>query len=111
MAHEYEGGEIESLEGSVIGDHYHVDYMLGEGDDPQYEWGYVVDVYDKGFAVMDDDTILLSCSSLKEAVEFCFKKYQAAHPEQLISPVWGAGAPNKTLEELGYTSTWPPRKQ
>lgn len=102
--HKYEGGEIVPMGDYEVGDHYHIDYLYGH--DLKMGWGYVIDVVsgDK-FSVVDDDSEegeLVSFPTLKEAVAWCFERYKGRHPSEFIQPLWGAGAPNDTLVELGY---------
>lgn len=94
--HEYEGGRIIG----DVDDHYHVSYYVGEGQDVEYEDGEVVCVNASGFSVNEKNF-----DTLNAAVRWCFDSYATLYPGKFISPVWGAGAPNKTLEELGFTHT------
>src|SRR5437763_5318416 len=110
----YQGGTIITMSGSEVGDHYHMDYFIGDptSNKPVYSqkfgWGYIIDVTGDGFEVTggpmaeDDEKIKFSSKSLTEAVKFCFDSYKREHPGKIIAPCWGAAAPNGALEELGY---------
>lgn len=104
MTHKYQGGEIIPMDGSDnIQEHYHISYTHND----TYEDGFTVEVNNQ-FKVVDEwreDGVERNFPTLVEAVRFCFNEYIQLHPGETIEPIWGAGAPNDTLKELGYK--WP----
>lgn len=113
--HQYQGGQIISMDGSPVRDHYHVSYTHGpEGAEGTYEDGFTVNVEADGFSATDEweeGSPEHKFPTLAAAVEFCFSWYSQIHPGEEIRPVWGAGAPNDTLRELGYTPSLVPDKK
>ena len=95
---EYEGGRI-------IGDveaHYHVAVLVSKTG--KWVEDFLVRAGGERFEVIDDRTgvLLLAADTLKEAVRFCMQKYVDRFGRDEIEPVWGAGSPNKVLQELGF---------
>jgi hypothetical protein len=98
--------------------HWHV--AVFHGPDEQYASGLVIHATEGGWALRDElgqigapDTAYGNFPSVAEACREALRLLRARYGSP-IRPVWGAGAPNQALAELGYSRGrarwrwWPP---